>query len=270
MDISKLIDIKDKIVEEYLYEPSFRGVGVSNNKVILFSNNVKSLGTISYADSIVIAKANFVSKSSYLLRSKFRPVVGGVSIGALNGLTGTAGGIIGNYMFSASHVVSDNPTQPDLHNPVIQPGAADGGTERDKIGNTVYYSVLKNQSDGDIGIVKLSASHEDNVYSVGYINSFTNVKPGLKVIKVGRTTGLTTGLVGTIYTDAKVFYPELGEEVLLKNQIVIFGKGFSKPGDSGSPIIFNNKYAGVLVAGDNNHTLCTPSIYIYKKLKEVS
>ena len=266
MELHKLIDIKQKIVEEYEYEPYFRGAGISRNKVVVYTTDNRKMAFNS--EGIVTTKGKFISHTLSVLIHKFRPVLGGISIGAIDGLTGTAGGIIGDYMFSVSHVVANNPTGKS-NNYVIQPGAADGGTYKDKIGKTVYNTKLENNEYGDLGIVKLNTKHINGVYSVGLINNFTKVYPGSKVIKVGRSTGLTTGLVGTIMTDAKVFYPELNKEVMLRNQFVVFGKGFSLPGDSGAPIIYNNKYAGVLVAGDNNHTLCTPSSFISRKLKEV-
>ena len=268
MSSSELIKLKNKIFEDLKYDERFSGVGVSANKVILF---VKDNMQIPYSDGVVVSKAIFKSKSfATVLRHKFRPVVSGVSIGALNGLTGTAGIIVNDLIISASHVVSSNPVGLNGYDLVIQPGPADGGTINDKIGTTIYYDILRDYIYGDIGIVKLNTKYKNFVYGVGAVKNFVNPIISTKVVKVGRTTGMTTGVIYATNVDAKVYYPELSKDIFIRNQFVVYGNRFSDAGDSGSAVIYSDKYAGIVIAGDINHTLCTPSSYIIKKIKEVN
>ena len=265
-----LLQLKEELSEEIRYDHKFTGVGISNNKIILFTNSDGVSFSHPNSDKIVVRKAIFKSKAiNALLRQKFRPVVAGVSVGSINGLTGTAGFIYKNYLVSASHVLSSNPTGYNGKDDIIQPGAADGGTKNDTIGKTSDYDILRDNTSGDVGIATLSAKYGNIVYGIGPVNTFVAPRPGMKVVKVGRTTGMTMGLIFTTNTDAKVYYPELNREVFIKNQYVVYGKRFAEPGDSGSSVIYNNSVAGIVIAGDNIHTLCTPSNYIANKISNL-
>ena len=274
-----LIEIKEKISEEIRYDSEFTGVGVSSNKVIVFTRgNISDYSSLStFKNDIVFTKAEFKSHAlNSLLQSKFRPVIAGISVGSINGLTGTIGFIYDDLLFSASHVLSSNPVGYNGYDYVIQPGAADGGTSSDIIGKTEYYEILNDGVYGDIAFARLSTKHKNIIYGIGLTKSFVRPGVGMKVVKVGRTTGMTMGLIYTTHTDAKVFYPELNKEVFLKNQFVVYSRRFAQSGDSGSSVVFSNKIAGLVVAGDEHSTLCTPSTFIvdkirkYKKTKEIS
>jgi len=267
----KLLEIKEKISEKIRYDDRFTGVGISSNKVIVFTkNNTEDYSSFStFKDNVVFAKAEFRSHAlNSILRSKFRPVIAGISVGSINGLTGTVGFIYDDILFSASHVLSSNPIGYNGYDYVIQPGAADGGMSNDIIGKTNYYEILNDGAYGDVASAKMNAKHKNIIYGIGIPKSFVIPKVGMKVVKVGRTTGMTMGLIYTTHTDAKVFYPELNKEVFLKNQFVVYSKRFAQPGDSGSSVIFSDRIAGLVVAGDEYSTLCTPSTFLVDKIRE--
>jgi hypothetical protein len=64
-----------------------------------------------------------------------------------------------------------------------------------------------------------------------------------------RTTGVTTNgqVVDTLAT-VNVSYGG-ADYAIFKNQIVVYGRGFSTGGDGGSAVDENSKFAGLLFAG---------------------
>jgi len=89
---------------------------------------------------------------------------------------------------------------------------------------------------------------------------------GLAVEKSGRTTGTTTGTVGSIHTSVNVQYQVRcgqGTKYVISytNQIVINSSSFSAGGDSGSLIVTNNSChqpVGLLFAGSSTTTIANP------------
>ena len=85
-------------------------------------------------------------------------------------------------------------------------------------------------------------------------------KEDLHVLKVGRTTGLTYGVV--VATGAAVRVSYLDGDRVFENQMVIEGTGepFSAPGDSGSGVFDSALLApvGLLFAGNDQLTIATP------------
>ena len=83
---------------------------------------------------------------------------------------------------------------------------------------------------------------------------------GMRVEKVGRTTGYTTGVVFDLSADVKIEY-ELGILTYL-DQILIRGSSgmFSDRGDSGSVIVDRAKRraTALLFAGSASHTIANP------------
>src|SRR5262249_11100770 len=90
---------------------------------------------------------------------------------------------------------------------------------------------------------------------------------GLPVMKSGRTTGFTTGTIGS-FADINVQYQSScgsGKKFVVSynDQIVIDGNGFSAGGDSGSLIVSNDgssckQPVGLLFAGSSTTTIANP------------
>jgi len=90
----------------------------------------------------------------------------------------------------------------------------------------------------------------------------------LNVLKVGRSTGLTYGVVVATGAAVRVNYPD-GDRIF-ENQVVIEGSGepFSAPGDSGSGVFDSALLApvGLLFAGNDQLTIATPIKQISHRL----
>lgn len=134
----------------------------------------------------------------------------------------------------------------------------------------------------DCAVGKLVVDYRNNY--VMHIGEIVRLLPpsvsliGTQVVKMGRTTGLTIGTVKSVHADIKVF---MGEEnyALFTDQVLIVQNGttpFSKPGDSGSPVIHVSErsgnaligilHAGGYIEGCGYIGLSCPAIYVEKLL----
>jgi hypothetical protein len=180
-----------------------------------------------------------------------------------------------------------------LFHVVAQPGPYDGGTLRDRIGVLHrYVPLLKNVSRSDCpvasamarggtrilnlvkpdyeirfyknyaaenivdcAVAKLDSADlvTPSILEIGEIQGISDIKPGQKVQKSGRTTGLTTGVVKSISTTLQVEMKE-EEKVWFSDQVVT--DMVSQPGDSGALILSEDrKVVGLLFAGSDKLTV---------------
>jgi hypothetical protein len=97
---------------------------------------------------------------------------------------------------------------------------------------------------------------------------------GMSVAKSGRTTGFTTGTIGSINTSVSVQYTAScggGKKftVPYTNQVVINSSTFSAGGDSGSLIVTNNSAhnpVALLFAGSSSSTIGNPASLVLTRL----
>lgn len=200
------------------------------------------------------------------LKSTQRPLVVGCSVGHLSIMAGTLGMFARHrktgrvVMLSNSHVFGQNGAA-KTGAPVSQPGLRDGGGSKTIVGALLDASVLRTdahqQIDAAIALIddaiKVVANPVQGVGALTMGND-DDIKPGVKVMKVGRTTGLRRGEIKAIeLDDVGVLYDDLGT-VVFDNQIEIHGepgKPFSDGGDSGS-IVFTEQLRaiGLVFCGD--------------------
>jgi Peptidase family S64. len=125
-------------------------------------------------------------------------------------------------------------------------------------------------SNVDAAIAQLRNGQMD---STGFIEdigvpsaSTVNPSVGMAVAKSGRTTGFTTGSIGSINTSVSVQYQQgcnQGKKFVVSytNQVVINSSTFSAGGDSGSLIVTNNgshNPVALLFAGSSSTTIANP------------
>jgi len=206
-----------------------------------------------------------------------RPVPIGVSTGHPSVTAGTIGARVtdGTYVYALSnnHVYADE-NLASIGDPVLQPGAFDGGTDpEDRIGTLddfepiVFSETANNVIDAAIALS--STSYLGNATPTdGYgmpKSTIASAYVGMKVQKYGRTTGLTSGRVSAINGTFIVNYGT--GKARFVNQIVITPGTFSAGGDSGSLIVVkanpkrgdsNRKPVGLLFAGSDVVTIANP------------
>jgi hypothetical protein len=203
------------------------------------------------------------------LRKVCRPLVVGCSIAHIASTAGTLGLIARHrksgrsIVLSNAHVLAQSGNA-KLGDAISQPGRLDGGDSNVHVAALLDFVPLRfvgsgsNQIDGAIAIVDDSVALTRN--TVPGLGTFTiaddaAILPGLKVAKLGRTTGLTHGeILATELDDVLVDY-DAGSAVF-DHQTEIAGLPnipFSDRGDSGSLVVDENMRAiGLVFCGNPN------------------
>lgn len=195
----------------------------------------------------------------HALTDKVRPLVPGYSLGARHkgkGSTGTLGGFAQSvvsgqqhfFALSCNHVLAQYGAFP-LGAEVTQPGPDDGGGSADAIGQLWSYSPMSTTQDNLVDAA-LATVEEDMITPVRpYVPGFIAAKDiviGMAVMKNGRTTELTTGVVVADKVTANV-----GNYRMVDQVVSTYG---SAGGDSGALVLAraNNKAVGLHVGGSSS------------------
>ncbi len=205
-----------------------------------------------------------------------RPVPIGVSTGHQALTAGTIGcrvkDTLGNvYALSNNHIYA-NQNQAGIGDAVLQPGTYDGGASPADIVGTlfdyepiVFSTSASNMIDAAIALTTpqlLGNATASDGYGRPKSRTAT-VSLGAKVMKYGRTTGQTSGMVKGINVIVNVQY-DAGNVARFVDQILIGGGSFSAGGDSGSLVVLSAKGAndrrpvGLLFAGGNHFAIANP------------
>ncbi len=209
----------------------------------------------------------------------------GVSGGNVNDVTrafccsGTLGSLVTDgstkYILSNNHVLARS-DQAAPGEDISQPGLIDNGCDPGTIvGDFTLAPPLG--SNVDAAIAQLRTGTMDgtgSIEDVGVPGSVVAPSVGLGVAKSGRTTGFTTGTIGSINTSVNVQYQKncgSGKKFVISytNQVVINSSSFSAGGDSGSLIVTNNAShnpVALLYAGSNTTTIGNPVGEVLTKL----
>jgi len=197
--------------------------------------------------------------------------------------SGTLGALVTdgttNYILSNNHVLGRS-DQAVAGEDVSQPGLIDSGCQVATIVGD-FTAASPFGSNVDAAIAQLRTGTMDasgNIEDIG-VPSRSVVAPavGMSVAKSGRTTGFTTGTIGSINTSVSVQYQRGcggGKKftVAYTNQIVINSSTFSAGGDSGSLIVTNNSShnpVGLLYAGSSTSTIANRASEVLTKLSAV-
>jgi hypothetical protein len=216
------------------------------------------------------------------LRQKQRPARGGSSIGHPDITGGTLGMRVRDVndparalVLSNCHVLAKNVLRPELNAPTIQPATADlGSSTRDVIGRLVAAQKLRlgfnpmNYMDAAIAELNDPRAVDEGLAILGRIptwRALSDLPIGTRVAKIGRTSGLTFGVVKAIGVSYKIDYG-LGEPLIFANQILT--SHVAGGGDSGSILVALGpvpSVVGLVLAGSLDVTLASPIEDIHKK-----
>ena len=171
---------------------------------------------------------------------KVVPLVGGVSYGLLKGPTGTMGAVVYDrytnkpMLLSASHVVGIWGRKRLAHagSPTISPGEADGGDPEDVVGS------LRRWTDTRAGVLALADASaslsivpvKGEIAGIGKVEGWAEPEVGGKVVKSGRSSGITEGRIELVNATVRVDGGEAGV-VTFVNQVVT-DRPMMLPGDS--------------------------------------
>ncbi len=153
---------------------------------------------------------------------------------------------------------------------ISQPGLIDSNCQIATVVADFTLAPALEPSNVDAGIAQLRIG---TMNPTGFIEdigvpSGTTVNPavGMSVAKSGRTTGFTTGSIGSVNTTVNVQYTAScggGKKFTVNytNQVIINSSTFSAGGDSGSLIVTNNSAhnpVALLYAGSSSTTIANP------------
>ena len=209
--------------------------------------------------------------------SRLDPLVGGISVGTPETLPGTLATIVWDRrdgsvnLLSNWHILAGRPAA-EPGEPIFQPAPVDGGSELDIVA-TLNRSRL--DTDMDAAIARLNGARgysRDIIGLTGPISGIAQATLGMHVVKSGRTTDVTAGIVDGIDFSGPMTY-EHGRHTLT-GQIHIVPRPpwpaqdaeTSAGGDSGSLWIAEatGKAVGLHYAGETNpaprseHALANP------------
>jgi hypothetical protein len=143
-------------------------------------------------------------------RQRQRPVLGGISTAHRNVTAGTIACFCRStrhgddpttvHVLSNNHVFA-NVNRAQIGDDLFQPGPADGGTNNDHFADLHRFVQLKlggevpNRVDAAIGALRPGVEFRPEICQIGRISGIGQAVEGLAVLKHGRTTGLTEGVV---------------------------------------------------------------------------
>jgi hypothetical protein len=197
-----------------------------------------------------------------LNKRKRRPVGPGVSIGHPKAKGGTFGAVARQrktgelLILSNNHVLANCISILDIRaklgDPVLQPSASDGGIYTMMIGRLYNWVPLKDTGSNlvDAAVAK-PLSHDlisCEVRGIGRICGTAAGVPGMRIKKVGHTTGLTHGKITEV--NYSVTIPFAGKEYLFCDQLA--ARIHCREGDSGSIVVDDqNRAVGLLFAAQD-------------------
>lgn len=313
----RAIRARRKVTDEFLYKDNVVGVGVgyknSHNSETITPSVVVSVtkkvpkNKLSPAQLIPpvvddvytdVIETGFIDAQMVARDARVRPLAPGSSIGHIDATAGTLGCLVmrggETFILSNNHVLAEL-DDASLGDPVIQPGATDGGTLNDRIGSlagfipiTLYDEVpaptrttlptwlrmlyiifgikqrepvspmLSLNNTVDAAIARLDGNVSASPTIIDLNTAPKGIMPphlGMIVFKSGRTTGVTTGRIIQIDVTTDVNYGS--RKARFTDQIMT--TPFSRPGDSGSLVLDTTQNAvGLLFAGSEKIGVVTP------------
>jgi hypothetical protein len=244
-----------------------------DNDTHTITASVTDSGGITSSTTIIINVG--VSQDQFPYSKWSTPVPIGVSTGHFDITAGTIGARVkdssGNvYALSNNHVYADE-NSASIGDSVLQPGPYDGGREPDDVIGTlsryvpiVFSRGANNVVDAAIALSSTAQLGKATPLVDGYgVPKSTTVPAsvGQWVMKYGRTTGLTMGLVYAIEATVKVSYDSGVARFIHQIIIIPLTDPFSLGGDSGSLIVSVDddlKPVGLLFAGNDLFTVANP------------
>ena len=215
----------------------------------------------------------------------------GVSGGNVNDITkrfccsGTLGSLVKDsggtqYILSNNHVLA-RVDQAASGEDVSQPGLIDNNCRTPRIVADFFgKTTLGSNVDAAVATLRSGTMNTTgNIEDVGQPSTTISAPSvGMSVAKSGRTTGFTTGTVGSINTSVSVQYQQScgsGKKFVVNytNQVVINSSTFSAGGDSGSLIVTNSTChhpVALLYAGSSSTTIGNPIGQVLTKLGQAT
>jgi endonuclease G len=208
-------------------------------------------------------------------KTELDPLIGGISCGNPRITAGTIGAIVFDrstckpMILSNWHVLAGASAAAPGEE-ILQPGKFDGGTD---VVATLTRMQLDGAMDAAVATLDGSRSHTRDILGLGTITGIEDATLGMQVVKSGRTTAITEGVVDGVSMSVSINYGDPGV-VAFNDQVRIVPRPpwpsidyeVSKGGDSGSVWMnqASNKAIGLHFAGETTpaptaeNAICSP------------
>lgn len=191
-------------------------------------------------------------------RASHAPIPGGVSIGHRDVTAGTSGFLLTNgnatYLAGNNHVLA-NTNAATYGDPIYQPGQIHDG---DVVGRLIGYVPVEDDARVDLAWAEIHPDIGVTPALVGLEPPYgepITPDPGDEIVKTG-LNGIASGLVREVGASVTVNFGN-GEQYVIRDQLVV--DSVSSPGDSGSPVLFNGRPAGMNFAGNGEVSIINPA-----------
>ena len=168
-----------------------------------------------------------------------------------------------------------------IGDPIVQPGPGDGGFRPEvTIAYLAGYTPLKwisqgeldrgadppfNLADAAVGTPVNPQAVNGDIIGLGLLHGTRQPEVGLKVLKSGRTSGITQGKIRVIHTIIWLVSPDTHRTYFFDD--VILTTKMSEPGDSGAVCVDQgNRAVGLLFAGTFLYDSYNPITHVGKNL----
>ena len=201
-------------------------------------------------------------------KRRVEPLVAGVSVGNPRVSAGTLGAVVWDRsdgapcLLSNWHVLCGHPDA-QVGEPIFQPGKLDRGTESDTVATLLRWML---DGDADAALARLNGSREfvRDVLGLQPLSGIeTRPRLGQLVVKSGRTTGVTAGMIDGVSLSLVLTYKG-DQRIVFHDQLRIVPRPpwpdvpyeVSKGGDSGSVWIAESsgKAVGLHFAGETDES----------------
>jgi endonuclease G len=230
------------------------------------------------AGPVVLDHDNEAAVEAVDRRSVVSPLIGGISCGNPRATAGTLGAIVFDTTTCQPMILSNwhvlvAASAAAVGESITQPGRVDGGLVGANTVATLTRMQLDSRMDAAVATLSGARTHSRDMLGLGTIAGTDSAALGMNVVKSGRTTGITRGVVDGVALSTRINYGDPGT-VRFSGQIRIVphppwptvDTEVSRGGDSGSVWLneANNKAIGLHFAGEtdpaptNENAICSP------------
>jgi hypothetical protein len=252
------------------------------NPLLMDSPEVQSLRDMAKGEADIRFIGAVRKAQAPVLQGRLRPLRIGCSVGHVRITAGTLGAFVQDanqttMMLSNNHVLA-NENNASSGDHILQPGHFDGGNDpADAVASLTTFKAIDFQNPNlvDCAAATIMPGIQFDPGSLDELGQLAGVRTdplvqNEAVAKLGRTTGLTRGVITAVELDNVTVGYDAGDAIF-DNQIEILtpdGTAFSQGGDSGSLIVDSNQLAvGLLFAGnDSGITFANPIDEVFKAL----
>jgi hypothetical protein len=269
--MTSILEVKKAIEPALLENDDIMGVGLTPDRqyIVVYLRVPFDIG-FNYTGGYPVIVSVLGQPAIHEVRPKdrVRPLIGSVSAGYETSATGTLSCVVYDkqtrapLLMSNNHVFGNMSTESTPRatpgDVILQPGGHDHGGSNDIVATLERYVPWKEDEKLNIADVALASplvDYTNGILCNGHViepTGVASVKKGERVYKVGRTTGLTEGVIKDIDFTVDVLSVEKPDGtptyVRFTDQLLI--DMVSDRGDSGSLILnANNEIVGLLFAG---------------------